>query len=103
MLEHILLKAYADTIVEVINERNDSDWASVSIGDENPDSDRQVIEWSAKFYWTAFGDNPFDQSYETTLQLNVQTGEVKIDDLPWWPLNRGTAEIAVSAIWSRVF
>lgn len=105
IVDEIILKAYADCIVESLTERAGGDRpAAVSLGETRYDKDASghIFQQSVKFWWetyaTALG-KWVDRSYETVLQVRVDTGEVSLAHLEEWRLlSPGSAQSAADWI-----
>lgn len=94
IVEQILLKAYADSIVDSLKTREGGDtFAGFDLGEEHYDGD--LYQSSVMFWWEIvastgrFGGigsqrTTREMSYQTVLSVNVRTGLVEIGETAEW-------------------
>jgi hypothetical protein len=89
-MHEILLKAYADGIVQSLKERyNDPGhgpvpFAAVDLGEETNDGDVHSVQ--VKFFWEMYSSmiGSYERSYQTVLHVNGYEGMVSIDYTDEW-------------------
>jgi hypothetical protein len=107
-MEHILLKAYADGIVESLKDRDTSgfSFAAVDLGESgysepNEQGESDVYSMAVKFWWEVHNrhiSEALDYSAAVTLRINLNTGKVTIGDNFEW-VSLAPVDIHASADW----
>ena len=83
-MDEIILKAYADCIVDSLIERQGGHTsAAVALGETNYEADEtgDILQQSVKFYWETYNTrlgHEVDKSYQTVISVRVDSGQVSI-------------------------